>query len=53
MPIDTGNMVHIFNHLVTVSHSATIDIRNTLALEELTDAQKAIATNKGWSITVS
>jgi hypothetical protein len=53
MPIDTGNMVHIFNHLVTVSHSATIDIRNTLALEELTDAQKAIATNKGWSVTVS
>ena len=52
-PINRANMLEIFNQLVTVSHSATLDIRNNSYTADLTDADKAIATNKGWTLTLA
>ena len=52
-PINRANMLEIFNQLVTVSHSATLDIRNNSYIADLTDTDKAIATNKGWTLTLA
>ena len=52
-PIPRANILEIFNQLVTVSHSATLDLRNNPATADLTDADKAIATNKGWTLTLA
>ena len=52
-PINRANMLEIFNQLVTVSHSATLDLRNNSYTADLTDADKAIATNKGWTLTLA
>ena len=49
-PINRANMLEIFNQLVTISHSATIDIRNNPATADLTADDIAIATNKGWTV---
>jgi len=46
---DRENMTAIFSGLGNASK--TIDIRNTPARDTLTDDDKAIATNKGWTIT--
>ena len=51
-PIKRERMLEIFNQLVTVSHSATLDIRNNTYTADLTDADKAIAENKGWTLSV-
>lgn len=45
-------IVNIFNHLCTITHSATIDLRNNGHTVNLTAADKAIATDKGWTITL-
>ena len=45
-------MLEIFNQLVTISHSATIDIRNNSYTSDLTADDIAIATNKGWTVSV-
>jgi hypothetical protein len=49
-PIKRTQMLEIFNQLVTISHSATLDIRNNSHTADLTDDDKAIATNKGWTL---
>ena len=49
-PIPRVNLLEIFNQLVTISHSATIDIRNNPATAALTADDIAIATNKGWTV---
>lgn len=53
-PIKREQMLEIFNQLVDISgsHSATIDIRNNSYTSDLTDTDKAIATNKGWTISL-
>ena len=51
-PIKRTQMLEIFNQLVTVSHTATIDIRNNSYTADLTDADKQIATDKGWTISL-
>jgi hypothetical protein len=51
-PIQRTQMLEIFNQLVTVSHSATLDIRNNSFTADLTDDDKAIATNKGWTLNI-
>ena len=52
-PIPRTQMLEIFNQLVTISHSATLDIRNNSYTSDLTDDDKAIATNKGWTLTLA
>ena len=49
-PIPRTQMLEIFNQLVTISHSATLDIRDNSYTADLTDDDKAIATNKGWTL---
>ena len=51
-PIPRTQMLEIFNQLVTISHSATIDIRNNSYTSDLTADDIAIATNKGWTVSV-
>ena len=51
-PIKRTQMLEIFNQLVDVSYSATIDIRNNSYTADLTDADKAIATDKGWTLSL-
>ena len=51
-PIKRPQMLEIFNQLVTISHSATLDIRNNPYTADLTDDDKAIATNKGWTLNI-
>ena len=51
-PIKRTQMLEIFNQLVTISHSATLDIRNNSLTSDLTDDDKAIATNKGWTLNI-
>jgi hypothetical protein len=51
-PIKRAEMLEIFNQLVTISHSATLDIRNNSFTADLTDDDKAIATNKGWTLSL-
>ena len=46
---DRENMTAIFSGLGNASR--VIDVRNTPARDTLTDDDKAIATNKGWTIT--
>jgi len=51
-PIKRAQMLEIFNQLLTVSYTATLDIRNNSYTSDLTDADKAIATNKGWTLSL-
>jgi hypothetical protein len=51
-PIKRAEMLEIFNQLVTISHSATLDIRNNSFTADLTADDKAIATNKGWTLSL-
>mgnify|MGYP003643709494 FL=1 len=52
-PIKRTQMLEIFNQLHTVSYTATLDVRNNTYTADLTDADKAIATNKGWTLSLS
>ena len=51
-PIKRAEMLEIFNQLATVSYTATLDIRNNSYTADLTDDDKAIATNKGWTLSL-
>jgi hypothetical protein len=51
-PIKRTQMLEIFNQLVTISHSGTLDIRNNPFTADLTNDDKAIATNKGWTLNI-
>lgn len=51
-PIKRTQMLEIFNQLQTVSYSATLDIRNNSYTSDLTADDKAIATNKGWTLSL-
>ena len=51
-PLNRDAILEIFNHLVTISHSATLNLRNNSFTADLTDADKLIATNKGWSLNL-
>jgi len=50
--LDRDAILNIFNHLCTITHSATIDLRNNSHTADLTAADKLIATNKGWTISL-
>ncbi len=47
--LSRSGIVNIFNNLTSVSK--TIDIRSNPGVAELTSDDRAIATNKGWTIT--
>jgi hypothetical protein len=51
-PLNRDALLEIFNHLVTITHSATLDIRNNSFTAGLTAADKLIATNKGWTLSL-
>jgi hypothetical protein len=51
-PLNRNAMLEIFNHLCTITHSATLDLRNNSYTADLTDDDKAIATNKGWTLSL-
>ena len=51
-PLNRDAILEIFNHLVTISHSATLNLRNNSFTADLTAADKLIATNKGWSLNL-
>ena len=51
-PIQRTQMLEIFNQLLTVSYTATLDIRNNPYTADLTDDDKAIATDKGWTLSL-
>ena len=50
--LDRDAILNVFNHLCTITHSATIDLRNNAHTADLTAADKLIATNKGWTISL-
>jgi len=52
-PLDRDAILEIFDHLVTITHSATLDLRNNSYTDDLTTADKAIATDKGWTLNLS
>ena len=51
-PLNRDAILEIFNHLCTITHSATLDLRNNTFTADLTDDDKAIATNKGWTLSL-
>jgi len=51
-PLNRDAILEIFNHLVTITHSATLDLRNNSFTADLTAADKLIATNKGWTLNI-
>ena len=51
-PLNREAILEIFNHLCTISHSATLDLRNNSFTSDLTAADKLIATNKGWTLSL-
>jgi len=51
-PLNRDAILEIFNHLVTITHSATLDLRNNSFTADLTAADKLIATNKGWTLNL-
>ena len=51
-PLNRDAILEIFNHLVTITHSATLDLRNNSFTADLTAADKLIATNKGWTLSL-
>jgi len=50
--LDRDAILNVFNHLCTITHSATIDLRNNAHTADLTAVDKLIATNKGWTISL-
>jgi hypothetical protein len=52
-PIKRTQLLEIFNQLQTVGYTATLDIRNNTYTADLTDEDKAIATDKGWTLSLS
>lgn len=51
-PLNREAILEIFNHLCTISHSATLNLRNNSFTSSLTAADKLIATNKGWTLSL-
>ena len=51
-PLNREAILEIFNHLCTISHSATLTLRNNSFTSSLTAADKLIATNKGWTLSL-
>ena len=51
-PLDREAILEIFDHLCTITHSATLDLRNNSYTSDLTAEDKAIATNKGWTLSL-
>ena len=51
-PLNRDAILEIFNHLCTISHSATLTLRNNTFTSSLTAADKLIATNKGWTLSL-
>lgn len=52
-PINRANLLEIFNQLVTQTGSnQTLDLRDNVHTADLTDADKLIAENKGWDLTL-
>ena len=49
--LNRNALVELFNSLPTVSNGQTIDITGCTGTSSLTNDDKAIATNKGWTIT--
>lgn len=49
--MDRAALVQLFNDLPSVSDGQIINITGSTGSEDLTSDDKAIATNKGWSIT--
>ena len=51
-PLNRDAMLEIFDHLCTITHSATLDLRNNSYTSDLTADDKLIATNKGWTLSL-
>ena len=49
--LDRDALVDLFNSMPTVTNNQTIDITGCLGTSSLTNDDKAIVTNKGWTIT--
>ena len=50
--LDRDALVQLFNDLPTVTNGQIINITGTTGTADLTDDDKAIATDKGWTITL-
>ena len=51
-PLDRDAILEIFDHLCTITHSATLTLTNNSYTSDLTAADKLIATNKGWTLSL-
>jgi len=51
-PLNRDAMLEIFNQLCTITHSATLTLTNNSYTSDLTNEDKAIATNKGWTLSL-
>ena len=51
--LDRGALVNLFNSMPTVSAGQVCSIIGCTGTNDLTAADKAIATNKGWTLTLS
>lgn len=51
-PLNRDAILEIFDHLCTITHSATLTLTNNSYTSDLTAADKLIATNKGWTLSL-
>jgi len=51
-PLNRNAMLEIFNHLCTITHSATLNLTNNSYTSDLTAEDIQIATNKGWTVSI-
>ena len=49
--LGSGEMIKIMNSLETVGSNRTVDFRDSYGVSQLDSAARAIATNKGWTVT--
>ena len=47
-----ASIIALFNSLPTITSTATITLTGNPGVSELTDADKSIATEKGWTLTL-